>query len=74
MFGWMHWLLHAAWPMPEAKPGAQFEHDEAPAAEYVPAEQATHVLKAIAPVALDALPAGHKEAPPGVPTLPVPVQ
>ena len=72
--GWMHRLVHDACPTPEAKPGAQFEHDGAPAAEYVPSKQSTHALMALAPVVLNAFPAGHAEEPPGVPTLPVPVQ
>ena len=72
--GWMQRLAHDAWPALEAKPGAQFEQAAAPAAEYVPSKQSTHALEAMAPVVLNALPAGHKEEPPGVPTLPVPMQ
>jgi hypothetical protein len=70
----MQRLAHVACLMPAAKPGPQFKHEVAPAPEYVPAEQLAHALEVVAPVVLRTVPAGHCVAPPGVPTLPVPVQ
>ena len=72
--GWMHWLAHVDWPVPEAKPGAQLEHDVAPPAEYVPAEHAVHPLEEVAPVVLRDVPGAHAVAPPAAPTYPVPMQ
>ena len=68
MLGWMHWLAHVDCPVPDAKPGAQFEHVVAPAAEYVPAAHAVHALEAVAPAVARAVPAAHCTAPPAVPT------
>ena len=74
MLGWMHRLAHDDWPTPDARPGAQFEHVVAPAAEYVPAKQSTQAVEAVAPVVALALPAPQAVAPPAVPTAPLPVQ
>jgi hypothetical protein len=74
MLGWMHWLAHVDWPVPEAKPGSQFEHDVAPPAEYVPAAHGEHPLEDVAPELLREVPGAHAVAPPCVPTYPVPMQ
>ena len=66
--GWMHWLAHVDWPVPDAKPGAQLKHVVAPAPEYVPAAHAVQPLEAVAPVVARAVPALHGVAPPCVPT------